>query len=86
MRELYGEGLASHTDPESCASGREAGREAFFPMNKQGRHPDFPPFRGSIARLHVPLTGSAALGVSVHKRRTGARLGRTGPARSAVFA
>jgi hypothetical protein len=26
------------------------------------------------------------LGVSVHKRRTGARLGRTGPARSAVFA
>ena len=28
---------------------------------------------------------SAALGVSVHKRRTGPRLGRTGPARSAVF-
>ena len=27
-----------------------------FPMNKQGRHPDFPPFRGSIPRLHVPLS------------------------------
>ena len=28
MKELYGEGLASHTDPESCAASREAGREA----------------------------------------------------------
>ena len=27
-----------------------------FPMNKQGRHPDFPSFRGSIPRLHVPLS------------------------------
>ena len=31
-------------------------------------------------------TSGAALGVSVHKRRTRARLGRTGPARPAVFA
>ena len=29
---------------------------------------------------------SAALGVSVHKRRTRARLGRTGPTRATVFA
>ena len=28
MRESYGEGLASHTDPESCAAGRKAGGEA----------------------------------------------------------
>lgn len=27
-----------------------------FPMNKQGRHPDFPAFRGSIPHLHVPLS------------------------------
>jgi hypothetical protein len=27
-----------------------------FPMNKQGRHPDSPSFRGSIPRLHVPLS------------------------------
>ena len=28
MKESYGEGLASHTGPESCASGREAAGEA----------------------------------------------------------
>jgi hypothetical protein len=28
MKEPYGEGLASHTDPESCVDSREAGREA----------------------------------------------------------
>jgi len=28
MREPYGEGLASHTDPESCVAGRAAGYEA----------------------------------------------------------
>jgi hypothetical protein len=28
MEEPYGEGLASHTDPESCAASREAGHEA----------------------------------------------------------
>ena len=28
MREPYGEGLASHTDPESCVVSRKAGREA----------------------------------------------------------
>ena len=28
MQEPYGEGLASHTDPESCVASREAGREA----------------------------------------------------------
>src|SRR5207247_848078 len=27
-----------------------------FPPNKQRRHPDFPIFRGSIPRLHVPLS------------------------------
>jgi len=27
-----------------------------FPTNKQGRHPDFQTFRGSIPRLHVPLS------------------------------
>ena len=28
MKESYGEGVATHTDPESCAGGREAGGEA----------------------------------------------------------
>ena len=28
MKEPYEEGPASHLDPESCADGREAGREA----------------------------------------------------------
>ena len=28
MKEPYGEGLASHTDPESCMVSREAGHEA----------------------------------------------------------
>jgi hypothetical protein len=28
MKESYGEGLASHTGPESCAAVREGGREA----------------------------------------------------------
>jgi len=28
MKEPYGEGLASHTGPESCVVSREAGREA----------------------------------------------------------
>jgi hypothetical protein len=28
MQEPYGEGLASHTDPESCMASREAGHEA----------------------------------------------------------
>jgi len=27
-----------------------------FPMNRQGRHPDFQTFRGSIPHLHVPLS------------------------------
>jgi hypothetical protein len=27
MKEPYGEGLASHTDPESCVVSREAGHE-----------------------------------------------------------
>ena len=28
MKELHGEGLAPHTDPESCVDGRKAGGEA----------------------------------------------------------
>ena len=28
MQEPYDEGLASHTDPESCVASRKAGREA----------------------------------------------------------
>jgi hypothetical protein len=31
MKESHGEGLASHTDPESCAASRKAGREALTP-------------------------------------------------------
>ncbi len=32
MEVLYGEGLANHTGPESCAAGREAIREALTGM------------------------------------------------------
>jgi len=30
MEKPYGEGLASHTDPESCVVSREAGHEALM--------------------------------------------------------
>jgi hypothetical protein len=30
MKELHGEGLASHTDPESCVVSREAGHEVLI--------------------------------------------------------
>lgn len=29
MKESYGEGVASHTDPESCVGGRKDGDEAW---------------------------------------------------------
>jgi hypothetical protein len=43
-----------------------------FPMNKQGRHPDFPSFRGSMPRLHVPLIVTprkASARRDIHSRR-----------------
>jgi len=33
MQESYGEDLASHTDPESCAVAREGAREALTGAN-----------------------------------------------------
>jgi hypothetical protein len=30
MKEPYGEGLASHSDPESCVTSREAGHEEAY--------------------------------------------------------
>jgi hypothetical protein len=36
MKELYGEGLASHTDPESCVASRKAGREALTGAHVSG--------------------------------------------------
>jgi hypothetical protein len=42
MKQPYGEGLASHTDPESCVVSREAGREALT---------DSPLFRTASRRL-----------------------------------
>jgi hypothetical protein len=36
MKEPYGEGLASHTDPESCVVSREAGREALTRAHVDG--------------------------------------------------
>ncbi len=38
MREPYGEGVASHTDPESCACGREAASEALIGECVQAEH------------------------------------------------
>jgi len=34
MKEPYGEGLASHTDPESCVDSRKAGHEALTVVSK----------------------------------------------------
>ena len=36
MKEPYGEGVASHTDPESCMVSREAGREALTRAHVDG--------------------------------------------------
>jgi hypothetical protein len=36
MKELYGEGLASRTDPESCVVSRETGREALTGAHADG--------------------------------------------------
>src|ERR1700758_3635392 len=36
MKEPYGEGVASHTDPESCVVSREAGREALTRAHVDG--------------------------------------------------
>jgi hypothetical protein len=36
MKQPYGEGLASHTDPESCVVSREAGREALTGAHADG--------------------------------------------------
>ena len=36
MKEPYGQGLASHTDPESCVTSREAGREALAGVHEGG--------------------------------------------------
>jgi hypothetical protein len=37
MKEPYGEGLASHTDPESCVVSREAGIQLGFAPVELGR-------------------------------------------------
>ena len=36
MKEPYGEGVASHTDPESCVVSREAGHEALIGAHVDG--------------------------------------------------
>lgn len=36
MKEPYGEGVASHTDPESCVVSREAEREALTEAHVDG--------------------------------------------------
>jgi len=36
MKEPYGEGLASHTGPESCANNRKVGREALTRVQAGG--------------------------------------------------
>ena len=54
-----------------------------FPTSKQGRHPDFQIFRGSIPRLHVPLS---TLRVQPHDcpRMTRGRCGPLGLHRTAL--
>ena len=83
MKEPYGEGVASHTDPESCAVSRKAGCEALT-----GAHVDGVSSRGGVARyaftvrlfhplLHAGLSRrtysylSATIGSTFAARRAG---------------
>ena len=73
MEEPHEEGRASHLDPESCADGREAGREA-FPLGR-GALPHL--FRGSeggrlvsetLRKINLLLLAPAQSGRSVERR------------------
>jgi hypothetical protein len=73
MKESYGEGLATHTGPESCGAARESGVEALTGV-RAGR---------VFSRESTFLRGADAVGVSgrphpVHRNRKV----RRGPARS----
>ena len=52
MKESYGEGVATHTGPESCAVGREAGGEALTGARAS---------RVLSREIHEPLRGADAL-------------------------
>ena len=56
MKESYGEGVASHTDPESCAVGREASGEALT-----GAHTD-QPLSSEISSSRVPTLSDCVEG------------------------
>src|SRR2546427_1833719 len=71
MKESYGEGLASHTDPESCGAAREDRVEAVTGV-RAGRvfSRERPFLRGADA---VRRSGKAPLGASISRDATGPR-------------
>jgi RNA-directed DNA polymerase len=73
MKESYGKGLATHTDPESCGAAREGGVEALTGV-RAGR---------VFSRERVFLRGADAVGESgrPHQARRYREM-RLGPARS----
>ena len=62
MKELHGEGLASHTDPESCVVSREAGHEVLT-----GAH------AGRVSSREMPGNQDADLVYSWGRQHRGAR-------------
>ena len=74
MEESYGEGVASHAGPESCAVGREAGGEALTGggAGRVWSRENFGPLRGADA---------VEIGGRPHRARR-QRETRTDPARS----
>ena len=74
MEKSYGEGLATHTGPESCAAAREDGGEALT-----GESAGWATSR----EIHEPLRGADAVEVGGRPHRTRRhREARTSPARS----
>ena len=75
MKELYGEGVANHSDPESCASTvRKGGREALTGARS-----------GEVLSRESPKSDRGADAVTVCGKRNGVRRYREaypGPARS----
>ena len=62
MKEPYGEGVASHTDPESCVNSREAGNEVLI-----GAH------AGRVSSREMPGNQDADLVYSWGRQHRGAR-------------
>ena len=77
MQEPYGEGLANHTGPESCA----VGREPIGNGDRKRGHSTFPEVQAS-RRVHQPWTET---GTFYFVRRPGSRTGTSIAASRRVY-